>query len=524
MGKSFVDALAGSRREGEAVPDLGWCSTHRGEPALRLSHQEMTLLSSPFQNALVGRFPFRRPPMEVIRGFFVSLGLRGDCEVGLLDLNHVLIRPSLEEDFTSLFVRRSWFVKGAQMLISKWTLDFKANQDSQFAPVWVSLPFLPLPLFNALYIAKLAGLLGRCLKIDSATLSLRRPSVARVLVEMNVSKVPPRRVWIGEEQEGFWQEVVYESWPKFCGFCQRFGHEDGECFRKHPELKLDKREGRDVGKIVEIYRPKGSIEVKGPGDDSLLRAGSQQRPGGSEQTGRGSEGVDVENVNPEVSPGLGPEEAGKEVEREVCAVAVETGLEAPGYSSRVADSSRLEGDAGIGVEENAGLSIVSARVADSPGSPDKANVEEAFGGTRGESGKRAVGEQAFINSFGILQSLSDMEVQDFERFPSSSAGGARVVGQRHRRQLSDGDVPGETVPLEQLREFQDLLQHRLPIAPTGCEGRRSGMEQVNIQQQSLEGRLRGVRQKGGRQAKALLKQVPSQSQTHYSLRSNVKSN
>ena len=146
--KSFADVLSGScRLEVSNIPDLGCCSTHRGEPALRLSQKELQLLSTPFKNALVGRFPFRRPPMEVIRGFFVSLGLKGDCDVGLLDLNHVLIRPSSEEDFTRLFVCRSWFVKGAQMLLSKWTLNFKVHQDSTYAPVWVSLPTCDDPIF-----------------------------------------------------------------------------------------------------------------------------------------------------------------------------------------------------------------------------------------------------------------------------------------------------------------------------------------------------------------------------------------
>nr|XP_027093600.1 uncharacterized protein LOC113714003 [Coffea arabica] len=254
--RSFADVLAGPCRLESNIPDLGCSSSHRGEPALLLSQKELQLLSAPFQNALVGRFPFRRPPMEVIRHFFVSLGLKGACDVGLLDLNHVLIRPSSEEDFTRLFLRRSWVVKGAQMMVSKWTLDFKAHQDATFAPVWVSLPSLPLPLFNKMYIAKLAGLLGRFLKIDSATLALKRPSVARVLVEMDVSVSPPHRIWIGEDQEGFWQSVEYENWPKFCGFCTRFGHEVGECFRKNPDLIPTKPLGKKVDKAVAVYRPK----------------------------------------------------------------------------------------------------------------------------------------------------------------------------------------------------------------------------------------------------------------------------
>nr|XP_027101055.1 uncharacterized protein LOC113720377 [Coffea arabica] len=404
--------------------------------------------------------------MEIIRGFFVSLGLKGDCEVGLLDLNHVLIRPSLEEDFTQLFVRRSWFVKGAQMLISKWTLDFKAHQDATLAPVWVSMPCLPLPLFNAVYIAKLAGLLGRCLKIDSATLSLRRPSVARVLIEMDVSKRPPHRVWIGEEQEGFWQEVVYESWPKFCGFCHRFGHEDGECFRKHPALKLDKKDVRSEGKATAVYRPKGTMDQHGPGGNFLLRGECHQSPGGSVDPGQGSGGKCVDDMVPGVSSALGPVEVEKEMAREGRATAV--GIEAPGSSALVAESVvQLEGDEGRGDATNDGLNIVSVREAECPVSPAR---EEDHGWRRGESGQIGRMEKTSPKSFGILQLLSNMEIQDFERIPSRSVGCARVAGHRHRRQLSEGDTPGETVPWEQLRQFQKLLHHRLPDALSGGLG------------------------------------------------------
>ena len=48
-------------------------------------------LAALFHNALVGRFNTGRPPMEVVHKFFMTLGLKGSCSVGLLDAKHVLI-------------------------------------------------------------------------------------------------------------------------------------------------------------------------------------------------------------------------------------------------------------------------------------------------------------------------------------------------------------------------------------------------------------------------------------------------
>ncbi|XP_071939796.1 uncharacterized protein [Coffea arabica] len=496
--KSFADVLSGSGRvEVSPVPDLGCWSTHRGEPALRLSQKELQLLSTPFKNALVGRFPFRRPPMEVIRGFFVSLGLKGDCDVGLLDMNHVLIRPSTEEDFTRLFVRRSWFVKGAQMLLAKWTLDFKAHQDSTYAPVWVSLPTLPLPLFNAVYIVKLAGLLGRCLKIDSATLALRRSSVARVLVEMDVSKQPPNRIWIGEDQEGFWQDVEYESWPKFCGFCTRFGHADGDCYRKNPDLKPSKKLVMKAAKSMEVYRPKG---LCGPDSDppqrdcSIIQLESHQLPVGALVPGQAREGqIDV-TIAPEV---IARSDMGE----------VKATIQADTVTTSVADVA-------FGGVATAGILVAADAFADES-ERDPHGVEQGSarslakqsGGWEGmECGQSVEVVAVSSNSFAVLHSLSDMEVQDFERDPSRSASHARTPSQRHRRQCSDGDKPGEVVSRDQLKQFHRLLLQRRSVEPgEGLLCDLDGSDKAKQQEVAANGQP-AARHKGGRPAKAILNQ------------------
>nr|XP_027109380.1 uncharacterized protein LOC113729260 [Coffea arabica] len=236
-GRSFAAVVAA--RSAAAIVDegIGEISLYRGEPALRLSRQEMQTLAAPYRNALVGRFPSIRPSMEAVRKFFVSLGLKGECAVGLLDQRHILIRPVLEEDYTRLFLRRTWFVKNAPMVVAKWTLDFKSNQEPSVVPIWVAFLGLPIPFFGKNQIFKLAATLGRVLKVDSATSDLRRPSVARVLVEMDVSKEPVKRIYIGDDDYGFWQAVEVENWPAFCKFCDRVGHLEGDCFKKNPGLK-----------------------------------------------------------------------------------------------------------------------------------------------------------------------------------------------------------------------------------------------------------------------------------------------
>ena len=122
--------------------------------------------------------------------------------MALLDANHVLIRPRVEENYTRLFVRRMWFIKSSPMTISKWSLDFKANKEVSIAPVWVSFPGLPIPFFARNLLNKLASVLGHLLKIDTATGDLRRPSVARLLVELDVTQPPVKKIWTGDLDRG----------------------------------------------------------------------------------------------------------------------------------------------------------------------------------------------------------------------------------------------------------------------------------------------------------------------------------
>ena len=84
--------------------------------------------------------------------------------------------------------------KELAMTISKWSFDFKANKEVSIAPVWVSFLGLPLPFFGRNPLNKLASVLGRLLKIDAVTRDLRRPFVARVLVEIDVARTPMKKI------------------------------------------------------------------------------------------------------------------------------------------------------------------------------------------------------------------------------------------------------------------------------------------------------------------------------------------
>ncbi|KAL0907835.1 hypothetical protein M5K25_022277 [Dendrobium thyrsiflorum] len=140
-------------------------------------------------------------------------------------------------DYSRIFARRTYYILGCQMRLLKWTPDFDVSKESPIAPVWISFPNLRLHFFNQQILFALASIFGRPLQSDQATAAVSRPSVARVLVEMDISKKHPKEVWIGSEMNGYQQKVVLENYPVFCGFCKMHGHANSDCFKLHPNLR-----------------------------------------------------------------------------------------------------------------------------------------------------------------------------------------------------------------------------------------------------------------------------------------------
>ncbi|PKU82763.1 hypothetical protein MA16_Dca015160 [Dendrobium catenatum] len=126
------------------------------------------------------------------------------------------------------------------MRLLKWSPDFDVREESPIAPVWIDFPNLRLHFFNSHILFGLASIFGRPLQTDQATASLSRPSVARVLVELDVTKKHPQEIWLGSEMNGYFQKVEIENLSIFYSHYKMHGHAIKECFRLHPNLRKEK--------------------------------------------------------------------------------------------------------------------------------------------------------------------------------------------------------------------------------------------------------------------------------------------
>ncbi|KAL0906918.1 hypothetical protein M5K25_025450 [Dendrobium thyrsiflorum] len=210
--RSFKDALAGSSLSSSSFPYLK-ISLHRGLPALLIFEAEINALTVPFEFALVGKFPNRRPSIDAIRKFFFNLKLNGECSVTVLNPRHVLIKLVDDLDYCRVFSYRSYFVNNCYMKLVKWSPTLDVKVDSPIIHIWISFPQLRPHLFSPRILHGLGSIFGRPLKTDNATSTGSRPSIARVLM------------------------VVMDEFPPYCAVCKSLGHSKLECRSLNHHLK-----------------------------------------------------------------------------------------------------------------------------------------------------------------------------------------------------------------------------------------------------------------------------------------------
>nr|XP_027067822.1 uncharacterized protein LOC113693489 [Coffea arabica] len=319
--KSFSDLFSGNSSQ-PALKLQAMATTHKGEPAMLFSKEDLDVLASPYRFALVGKFSRGRPKLEEIRKFFSTLDLREKTTVGLMDSRHVVIHMGNEADFLRVWARGIWYVSGFPMRVFKWSPAFHVDKEPSVVPVWFQLPKLPLHYFQKEAIFQISSVLGIPLFVDAATSAVARPSLARVCVEIDLLQPRPSRIWIGNgNYDGFWQDLVPENTPKYCPHCFRQGHGVDDCHVRNPALRPPKVEGqrRDRQPMAAEGGPRQREEATQEGEISEGPAVVME----AAQGGGVSEGSAVDK---EVAQGGGKSE-GPAVAKETEGVWIEVGVE-----------------------------------------------------------------------------------------------------------------------------------------------------------------------------------------------------
>ncbi|XP_059294577.1 uncharacterized protein LOC132047566 [Lycium ferocissimum] len=202
---------------------------------------------------IVGRFLKPRPQIDRLRATFEEkTPLKGTVIIGVYDNYNVFMDFTNEEDFAIIWPKRVMTIEGMQMWMTKWSPKWRPEIDSPIILVWVLLPQLPFHCHTWYYVRQTLSPIDTPIAMDNATNGRTRPSMAKVRVEIDLTKPRINKLWIGAEDEncplrGFYQKIEYEAMPKYCTHCCLLGHAIEDC-RVLERKKRQEKDNKNTGK------------------------------------------------------------------------------------------------------------------------------------------------------------------------------------------------------------------------------------------------------------------------------------
>lgn len=177
------------------------------------------------------------PPQNMMEGFIHRIwGKFGVDKVSLAGRGIFLVRFKTMENCDNVLKGGPYFFDSKPMYCKAWTpsVDY-TKEPVQVVPLWIKLTGLNVKYWGERSLFKIAGMIGKAIKVDQATLNRDKLMFAKVLVEINMGQGCPKVLqFINEEGVQIEQSVEYEWLPTVCSVCKGMGHVSDQCKRKHP--------------------------------------------------------------------------------------------------------------------------------------------------------------------------------------------------------------------------------------------------------------------------------------------------
>ncbi|KAG5586090.1 hypothetical protein H5410_046524, partial [Solanum commersonii] len=107
---------------------------------------------------------------------------------------HVYIDLDNEFDYVTIWTKQRMSIEGQLMRIQAWTPDFTPEEETPIVPIWVALPELPWHCYNKVLLTTILSPIGKVLYLDSPSSQKTRGSMARVKIQIDLTKERPPHV------------------------------------------------------------------------------------------------------------------------------------------------------------------------------------------------------------------------------------------------------------------------------------------------------------------------------------------
>ncbi|KAK4726490.1 hypothetical protein R3W88_031407 [Solanum pinnatisectum] len=133
------------------------------------------------------------PSIGAMERFILSQGNFSSKPVVLYHADgYFVIRFANEEERDRVLCSGPHYLLRGPVIIKPWDPDFNFKEEIlTIIPLWVKLPNLPLNSWNSVVLSKIGSSLGKPLYADECTTQTSRISFARILVEMDITRILP---------------------------------------------------------------------------------------------------------------------------------------------------------------------------------------------------------------------------------------------------------------------------------------------------------------------------------------------
>lgn len=174
--------------------------------------------------SLLGFFAGRFPGKEAI--YNLTKRWKVQSRVSFHPKGWIVFRFEMEVQANDVLAGGPYSVFGIPLVLCNLPPEFRfdSTPDLQFN-VWASLPNLPLELWNASAISKIASVVGIPIEVDFKTISKDYVAGPRVLISLDAKKEPPESITLQlHNGNSFVQPILLDYYPFFCTRCRRAGH------------------------------------------------------------------------------------------------------------------------------------------------------------------------------------------------------------------------------------------------------------------------------------------------------------
>lgn len=125
-----------------------------------------------------------------------------------------------EKEAADWVLARNWFIGNIPVLMKRWSPLFDAIKEStEVFPVWVRAPGLPFFLWTEAVFKSIGNKLGTFLEADMSFLETKIQAMARILVNLDLSKGLGKSITLQYKDYLFEQILDYEHLPFRCHIC-----------------------------------------------------------------------------------------------------------------------------------------------------------------------------------------------------------------------------------------------------------------------------------------------------------------